>query len=331
MRLREVKLVLEEILLTEFKRVDFGGNERHYLESYDKLLALKSNLSLLDIFNEELVTLGQIVVAKDNSNRTIISSNDYSRLVSTLNQIKERSRLLYNFVNLYIKNQDYSFSIKIPEDIKDVQKLQKVINELYIIFSDPIARLGGNIKITDYDIGSLWLDFKTFVENIDEPVENAKILVKFIGLIVISAKHILNVKKKFLEFKKTLSELKIKTTNKSETENEIKEKLKKEISEQATIVIEATKETIKEYEDSKVSEKIDIKLKITPELTNSVSAAIDKLSNLLGQGLFVTPQLKAPEETKELIPDTRQLEIPDIKELPQFIREEENKENTDDK
>ena len=330
MRLRKYQILLAQSLIVLASREYSTDAYNTTFVKGKTLVDVLNSIRELNLFEEEIKTIrGTNLFAELTEDRKL-SNNEASRVNQNLDRIVSKGTIILSFLNMILNEKNYSFSIKLPENIKDFDSLESISNSLKKALSIPVHTLGGNIKFVNFDLGSLWIDL---IADSNQIIEFVKNLVEA-GIAVYGTKLLSNKMTQYFhslpdsddDFKRKYAEL-----------NE--KKLINEINNQTKLVIEATKisntkvtnidgSVEEKSEETKTILNVD---KLENEGEEVIKIAIKELSNVFAQGLDITPpvsiQYNSEDKKKYDFPDTTKIDYNDLKELSEKTSTEEKDDN----
>lgn len=188
-----------------------------------------------------------------------------------------------NFEALYPKLDEYSISIKLPNNNnigmmgKIFEKVDTILNQVLIF-----PEINSNIKIKNFDNGSYWLDITL----------GSLAAVTLVSSLTYSAAYIFKEKKKL-----RLIEIEYQKANMQK--------------EHLDGLIVMNKKLIKSYVEKEANNLINNNYnesKEDKELMGRVMNSIERLSKLIEEGAEIHPALEVSNEIKHEFPDLRYLE-----------------------
>lgn len=197
--------------------------------------------------------------------------------------IKLSEIYLRNFENLYPKLDEYSISIKLPNN-NNIGQMGKVYSDLDKILNQVLSfpEINSNIKISNFDNGSFWLDIKL----------GSLAAVTLVSCLTYSASYIYMEKMKYKLIEIEYEKAEIQKEHLKNLVDANKSLLDLYIKKEAKNLIENN------YSDSKED----------PEIMERVIFSIEKLSELIKEGTEIHPALEVSNEIKNEFPDLRYLE-----------------------
>lgn len=256
-------------------------------------LKLKKILEI-PVFNEYSSNLEKTFFSNDITDYTRNNIKEGCNNVITI--INLSNMYLRNFEELYPELDEYSISVKLPDN-NDIGEMGKTYSELDKILNQVLSypEITSNVKISNFDNGSYWLDITL----------GSLAAVKIVSYLTHAAAYI---------YKKRI-EIKL-----NETDYD-KAKLEKNHME---IIVNANEKLLNMYIEKEARNLIDnnySESKEDKELMMRVMTSVERLSALIEKGAEIRPALEVSDEIKDEFPDLRYLEnlISKVKEIENNI------------
>lgn len=255
-------------------------------EAIDELINAK-------IFEELTSKIRKLKFFNRVSNVVTVQENEYHALNALKNQlVNEIQNLKQAIDNVLPKEDEYSISIKLPE-YETFEEYNKLFKSLKTVFST-FEQLQYITELKMFETGSKWINIKFEKPN----KEDIKSILLAISILFNMANFSLDLRNKYLEGEKTIAYLKQYETIVNDAERkkllEVYEILQKE----EHVKYEKYKEQIIErlLQDSGIEFNNTQKNDITPR----VGASIEKLGELIDEGMEIKPALNAPKEITQI-------------------------------
>lgn len=227
------------------------------------------------------------------SNTVTVQENEYRTLNDLKNQlVNEMQNLKQTIDNILPKEDEYSISIKLPE-YETFEEYNNLFKSLKVVFST-FEQLQYVTELKTFETGSKWIDIKFEKPN----KEDIKSILLAISILFNMANFSLDLRNKYLEGEKSIAYLKQYETQVNDSERkkllEVYEILQKEDK--------AKYESYKEQIIEKIINESGIELDNTQrnDLTPRIGASIEKLGELIDEGMEIKPALNASEEIKQI-------------------------------
>ncbi|MBR1626940.1 MAG: hypothetical protein IJ681_07335 [Bacteroidales bacterium] len=227
------------------------------------------------------------------SNTVTVQENEYRTLNDLKNKLVNEMQNLKQIIdNILPKEDEYSISIKLPE-YETFEEYNNLFKSFKIVFAT-FDQLQYITELKTFETGSKWIDIKFGKPN----KEDIKSILLAISILFNMANFSLDLRNKYLEGEKSIAYLKQYETQVNEDERkkllEVYEILQKEdnakyVQYKEQIIEKLLKESGIELNDT---EKNDIIPK--------VGASIEKLGELIDEGMEIRPALNAPEDVKQI-------------------------------
>ncbi len=285
MRLRRIKNTLENnVVHLNYKREYLSGNHPGYL--YTDLTNLKNaigKVKILGLYESLISEIEKTIIFSTSQDEIILTdSKEDSRLKKGLEVVRSGCHaLLMILQELCCEEEDEAtIYIQMPK-MKDLEDLSKKSKLLHTAISQSILEpsIKGNIKVTSYDIGSLWIVLSL----------GSITAVKLMGGIVWAAAVIRKKKKEFKIFEQHVKSLKIKT----DSLEDLKDAQKKQLNE--SLEAEAGNLVAQFYKG------------IDDEKIERVKYSVKSIADLMDKGIEIHPALNASKEVGNLFPDYKNI------------------------
>lgn len=320
MRLREYKYILDIVIpnLELKSQPDPTNGTLIKILNSSKTIEYLNLLLKTNLFNSELKQIRSTNLFHIAENDISVSTQELSIIINNINKIKLNGGFLLGFLNQIISTEEFTFSVKIPNDINNFEDLEKISNSLKQALSLPVNLLSGEVKFIDFDLGSLWIDLIT----------DSNTIIEFIKYMVDAGIIIWMLKKKNQSVIEHLKSFSISENSRKEVVNAEEKNIKEELTKQTNYVIQKTIKrktkitnadgsTIENTEDSEAIIKLN---NLNPEDKEIIKNGINEIAYLLSKGTDFVPTLEFNSINEEALadfPDTTKLDYTEKKELPE--------------
>lgn len=284
MRLRELKEILEaNVDGIKVKSKQVPQKKEYEVSNIRDLYESVMNISSFDFIIEEINVLeGMTYIFNNKSSTVVIDGTDYKKLYVNVDNIDMKVRAVISAISEAIPDQsENSVSIKLP-DTTDLKGVSNYIKEIDTILNQSlIGEFQGTIKLQNFDTGSNWI----------EVILANKEAVVLLGSIVKGTYEF--IKEEYLVWKQMKH--KIETLN---TDMAAKK-----------LLLDAMKDSVNAKARSHAI-AITKEFKITDgqaEYETGLTHSIVTLAELIYEGAEVHTALNAPEEAKEVYPDSKEI------------------------
>lgn len=295
MRLRDYQQLLERCLnlLNKLSSQIVRNNSNRGLPNDLKIAGISSfNEAVLllkecRLFQDKLNELDKMEYINRVSDDVVIDQNEYNKLKSIRDAIiLQASNLKSAIESILDSEKENTINIKIPPSVSTMSELKDFINDLDVVFR-VYNEISCDVSFRGVDSGSAW-----FVIALGAmPV--AKKCIEFL----------FSMAKKCLELRNLKLDGDRKALEIEELKNRITEKEFKAV--QAARIAEnnekySQKRNLIAEEILKILKLEEEKVANENEVIEKVKVALDKLGELLDNGMEIKPALNAPEEIKQI-------------------------------
>lgn len=285
MRLRDMQKTLRNNL--EKFAYEFNSSSNNYrIENIQESNISAQALSKIDALQEsfsEILSTNTIMNSIVDS--MTVDVNLYSKFSTSVAQAKKMSEGIFVVLNSMIPEQDPdNFSIKLP-DMESFGDFAELVNDFNNVIFNPLTRIGENVILREFDVGSRWIDIKF------KAITGSLL---FVQLIKFSFEIYRNDYQKAKSINLTLDMIKSGSEQIDTLHKLRKDQMEAEKTSSSSTVMGKLKES------EKVKKMTQSELN---ELQNSVHFSIDHLVKLIDKGLEVYHAIDAPEEVQKALPD----------------------------
>ena len=301
MRLRDYQYLLDQCinLLNKLSGQIIRNNTNRGIQNDFKVIGLKSfnkAINLLkehNLFEDKLKELEAIKYIDRASDDIVILQNEYNNLKSIRdNIITQAQNLKATIDNILPTEDEYSINIKLPE-YKTFEEYNNLFKSLKTVFST-FDHLQYVTELKNFETGSKWITIKFEKPN----TEDIKSIILAISILFNMANFSLDLRNKYLEGEKSIAYIK-------QCEIQANEYERKKLLDAYDILQKQNNEKYNSYKEQlieKILKDSGLELDNTQknDITPRISASMEKLGELLDDGLELKTALNAPEDIKQI-------------------------------
>lgn len=295
MRLRDYQQLLEKCLnlLNRLSSQIVRNNSNRGIPNDLKVTGVSSfNEAVLllkecGLFQDKLNELDKMAYINRVSDDVIIDQNEYNKLKSIRDAIVLQAQNLKITIDNILKNEEVNvINIKIPSKVVTISELKDFINDLDLVFK-VYSDISCNVNFKGVDSGSAWLVVLLGA------MPMAKKCIEFLFSMAEKCLELRNLKlegdRKLLEIEEIKNRIKKDDFEKFQSARIAQNN--EEYSKKRNLIAEGVLKILKLEEEKVANEN---------EVIEKVKIALDKLGELLDNGMEIMPALSAPEEIKQI-------------------------------